>query len=224
MNARQRPRRRLRPEIRALISFAVILLLTQFLFALVAAKIVVSVCEAKAASESEQAIQAVHITEPTPAPVTVAAIQEPEAAPETVYFESVPLDADLQDHIVRTAQAEGIDPMLIFAMIDVESDYQADKLGDGGDSYGLMQIQPRWHSERMERLGCTDLLDPYQNVTVGVDFLSELIGYYDGDVNKAVIAYNMGQTGARKNCFALGVYSTKYSEAVFSERDALREV
>lgn len=229
MTTRQKPRRKLRPEIRVIAIFLVILLLTQFLFALVAAKLVTAMQAAKAKPQPEdQAIQTVHITEPEPEPEAepLFYVVEHEEAPEPeepIRFESVPLDAELKDHIIDTALSEGIAPELIFAMIAVESDYLADTVGDGGDSLGLMQIQPRWHGARMARLGCTDLLDPYQNVTVGVDFLSELIAYYDGDVTKAVIAYNMGQAGAQKNCFDRGIYSTKYSEAVFSEAAELRE-
>lgn len=229
MNKRQQPRRRLRPEIKVIALFVILLLLTQFFFAMVAAQIVTAMQAAKEAP-AEETIQTVHITEPTAEPEAepvfyiVEHEPEPEEAPEPIRFDAVPLDADLKAHIIKTAEAADIEPALIFAMIDVESDYQADKLGDGGDSLGLMQIQPRWHGARMASLGCTDLLDPYQNVTVGVDFLSELIAYYDGDVTKAVIAYNMGQAGAQRNCFNHGIYSTVYSEAVFAELAELREV
>ena len=46
-------------------------------------------------------------------------------------------------------------------------------MGDVHESFGLMQIQPKWHEDRMRRLGVTDLLDPEQNVRVGADLLSE---------------------------------------------------
>lgn len=43
----------------------------------------------------------------------------------------------------------------------------------------------------MERLGCLDLLDPYQNVTVAVDLMGELMNRY-GDVSVALTVYNRG--------------------------------
>lgn len=104
----------------------------------------------------------------------------------------VPLCADLQYYIIDQSMAKGIDPAIILAMIDRESDFDPANMGDNGNSYGLMQIQPRWHSERMERLGCTDLLDPFQNVTVGLDYLCELLNRYGGDMAKALTAYNRG--------------------------------
>ncbi len=83
-------------------------------------------------------------------------------------------------------------------MIERESNYKADAIGDNGNSLGLMQIQPKWNAERMERLGCVDLLDPFQNVTVGIDVLAELIDK-DTDLYWVLMAYNGGQAYATKN-------------------------
>jgi soluble lytic murein transglycosylase-like protein len=104
----------------------------------------------------------------------------------------VPLSMELQLHIIHTCEAKRIDPAIVVAMAFRESTYNAKAIGDNGESFGLLQIQPYWHSERMERLGCTDLLDPFQNVTVGVDYLAELLDRYDGDMAKALVAYNRG--------------------------------
>lgn len=129
-------------------------------------------------------------------------------------FYSVPLTTDIQLHIKALSHEAGIDPAVILAMIEVESNYDSDALGDGDKSYGLMQIQPRWHSERMAALGVTDLLDPKQNVTVGVDILAELVAKYDGNVEMALVAYNAGPTGAYRNWFSRGVYASDYSRKV----------
>ena len=75
----------------------------------------------------------------------------------------------------------------------------------------------------MDKLGVDDLLDPYQNVSVGIDFLAELIKKYDGNVEKALVAYNMGASGAYKNCFSKGVYSSKYSRAVLAKAESLQK-
>ena len=115
-----------------------------------------------------------------------------ETAEETVVVTyNVPLTAELQRHIVLVSEQNGIDPAIVFAMAKRESNYKANAIGDGGDSVGLLQIQEKWHWERMEELGCTNLLDPFQNVTVGVDYLAELLDRY-GDIGKALTAYNRG--------------------------------
>ena len=121
------------------------------------------------------------------------------------HYEDVPLDKALQDYIIRESEQKGIDPAIVMAMIHRESDYQADTIGDNGDSFGLMQIQPKWHSERMERLGCTELLDPYHNVTVGIDYLCELLNKYDGDMAKALVGYNQGHYKGTVTAYAKAV-------------------
>lgn len=113
-----------------------------------------------------------------------------------LYFD-VPLDHKLQDHIFALCEEKCIDPAIIIAMIDKESKFDIDIIGDKGKSYGLMQIQPRWHKERMEKLGVTDLLDPYQNVTVGIDILAELLESGES-LEWALMAYNGGHSYANR--------------------------
>lgn len=129
-------------------------------------------------------------------------------------FYSVPLTVEIQRHIKALSHEAGVDSAVILAMIEVESNYDSNILGDGGNSYGLMQIQPRWHSERMAALGVTDLMDPQQNVTVGIDILAELLAKYNGNLEMALVAYNAGPTGAYQQWFRRGVYSSEYSRKV----------
>lgn len=126
----------------------------------------------------------------------------------------VPLDYDLQVYIIQTCEDLNIDAAVVMAMIFFESSYDATSIGDSGESFGLMQVQPRWNSERIERLGVTDLLDPYQNVSVGIDLLAELLDKHDGNTEKALIEYNAGAPNAYKYWFNQGEYSNEYSQKV----------
>lgn len=117
-------------------------------------------------------------------------VEELEPEPVVTYFD-IPLDEDLQDHIFAECEKYEIGPAVVVAMIERESRFNADAIGDNGRSFGLMQIQEKWHRDRMKKLGCTDLLDPYQNVTVGIDFLAELIDM-KGSMTWALMAYNGG--------------------------------
>lgn len=132
-------------------------------------------------------------TEPPTAPQpTETEVTEATENTEAVYtYFDCELSEDLQEFIFGLCEEKQIDPAIIVAMCWKESTYTPGVVGDGGNSYGLMQIQPRWHYERMQRLGCTDLLDPYQNITVGVDYLCELLEQY-GSIDKALTAYNQG--------------------------------
>ena len=107
----------------------------------------------------------------------------------------MPLSEELQAHIILECKFYGVEPEIVLAMIERESRFQADVMGDNGNAYGLMQIHPRWHQERMDRLGVTDLMNPYQNVTVGIDYLAEMIAKGNG-IEWAIAAYNAGATGA----------------------------
>ena len=126
--------------------------------------------EAETTEESTQVA-----TDPIEEEVPTTADTEPlETEPEVVLYD-VPLDVSLQEHIVKQADKAEIDPAIIVAMAYKESTYNHEAIGDSGNSYGLLQVQPKWHYGRMQKLGCTDLLDPYQNVTVAVDYLCELV-------------------------------------------------
>lgn len=121
--------------------------------------------------------------------VKVVEIKEIETdKPE--YF-NVPLSHDIQDHIFATCEEYGIAPALVIAMIAQESDFRAGEVGDDGSSAGLLQVQQKWHQERMDRLGCDNLLDPYQNITVAVDYIAEL-KEINPDLYWVLMAYNGG--------------------------------
>lgn len=130
---------------------------------------------------------------------------------EKVRFYAVPLSEELQIHIFEECEKHNIAPAIIIAMIERESDFDASNIGDKGNSLGLMQIQPKWHQERMNRLGCTDLLDPFQNVTVGIDIVASLKAK-NPDLYWVLMAYNGGQAYANRRIesgniseYALGI-------------------
>lgn len=150
-------------------------------------------------------------TEENPAIVTSEAV-----------FYDVPIDVDLLNHIQGLCADYDIPVEIVLAMIEVESSYRADVVSNVG-AVGLMQIVPEYHEDRMLRLNCIDLFDPKQNVTVGMDYLSELIDKYDGNFHKALTAYNHGQKGANDKFFGQGTYQTEYSLKVFNTAKKIRE-
>lgn len=169
--------------------------------------------------EATATTEATAATEQTETIATVPAETQPGPTatepPMTLY--DVPLSEELQLHIIQTSEAHDIDPAVVIAMIWKESRYKATAKGDNGKSLGLMQIQPRWHKARMDRLDCPDLLDPFQNITVGVDILAGHIDNYDGNISMALMAYNAGATGADRYWFSKGIYSNDYSKAVLDK-------
>ena len=162
-------------------------------------------------------------TQPTVAETTeetteVAETEVPTtmATEPPVVLYDVPIDAELQLHIIDEANEHDIDPAIIIAMAFRESSYRTDAIGDGGDSLGLLQIQPKWNKARMDKLGCPDLLDPYQNVVVGVDLLCELLNRYDGNMAKALTSYNQGHYNGTVTQYAKSILA--HAEKINNER------
>jgi hypothetical protein len=82
--------------------------------------------------------------EPSIEPLEVEEVTEPQA--EEVKFYNVPLSEELQLHIFEECEKHNIAPAIIIAMIEQESDFDASTIGDNGKSFGLMQIQKKWHN------------------------------------------------------------------------------
>ena len=118
-----------------------------------------------------------------------------------------------RDYIEIVAADYNICPELIEAVIERESSWRTDAVN--GTCIGLMQINPEYHAERMERLGVEDLLDPYDNILAGTDFLAELFREY-GDIYAVLMYYNAGYDGLR--AWRAGEYSD-YAVSV-AERSA----
>lgn len=110
-------------------------------------------------------------------------------------LEDVKLSAEMQQWIMSYAYERHISPFIVFAIIEKESDYDADAVGDAGESIGLMQIQEKWHQERMEELGLSNLWDSQQNIQVGIDYLMELLDE-NPDMEWVLNAYNGGRAYA----------------------------
>jgi soluble lytic murein transglycosylase len=116
--------------------------------------------------------------------------------------------------IVREAKLNGVDPMLVVAIIRCESsfnNYAVSHVGAMGfnnyavshvGAMGLMQVMPdtgKWLAERAGwSLGrSTNLFDSELNVQLGTAYIAELIARF-GSVDKALVAYNAGPGLARK--------------------------
>lgn len=132
-------------------------------------------------------------------------------------YYDVPLDNGLQDYIFELCDTYEIDPVIVIAMIGKESEYNAAAIGDSGHAFGLMQVQPRWHEGRIEDLGVTDLLDPYQNVLVGIDYLAELFDR-GNSLEWTLMAYNGGFDHAYRH-IERGTVSTYVTDVLVTSEE-----
>lgn len=123
-------------------------------------------------------------------------------------------EPSLDDHINNVSNKYGMDPFLIKSIIKQESNFNPECYYNG--CYGLMQINKRWHIQRMKKLGVTDLNDPYGNILVGVDYLKELNTKHK-DIRLTLMMYNMDHKSAMR-LYKQGKLS-KYAKEVLSRRD-----
>jgi len=81
----------------------------------------------------------------------------------------------LFEAVQRISIEHGIDPLLILALIGIESGFNPEaKSRTGG--YGLMQIIPRYHMSKIpDGRGANGLMDPAINIKVGTQILDEAI-------------------------------------------------
>lgn len=106
--------------------------------------------------------------------------------------DDIPMDLDDQASLRAACEESGVPFELALAVVWKETTFR-NVNGDNGDSIGYMQVQPKWHRARMDKLGVDDLTVPINNFRVGCDFLAELMGKYT--LEEALTAYNSGRPG-----------------------------
>ena len=99
-----------------------------------------------------------------------------------------PVDHFTIGEFVKKASSEhGVDPLLVSAIIHVESGYNPRALSPKG-AEGLMQLMP----ETGRRWGARDAFDPEDNIRAGVRYLRYLQDMFKDD-RLALAAYNAGE-------------------------------
>lgn len=118
----------------------------------------------------------------------------------------------MQQFTYIICQQNGVDYTLALAIMEVESGYKWDAYCSEG-SQGYMQVNVKWHEDRMDKLNVDNVENPYFNIMVAVDYLAELQGRFDTEA-EVLTAYNYGVTGAYKHVWNKGLTETEYSKAV----------
>lgn len=111
-----------------------------------------------------------------------------------------------------------VDPAIVKSVIFHESRF--DPKATNGKCIGLMQVSTYWHADRAARLGVTDFYDPYSNILLGVDYLSELINT-SNSVPLALMLYNMKHADAYQ-MFKEGRISS-YAKSVLAEAEIYKK-
>jgi len=112
---------------------------------------------------------------------------------EPHYEDGIPTQIRTYCELVGTEY--NICPELLESIIYRESRFEPE--AKNGIHYGLMQINYKIHADRIAEYGWSaeDLFDPYKNIMIGADILSELYEKY-GDENPIVLSIYSGNWNA----------------------------
>jgi soluble lytic murein transglycosylase-like protein len=98
------------------------------------------------------------------------------------------------DQLIRTnANRFGIDPYLVFLVIEKESRFHARALSPKG-AMGLMQLMPG----TARRLGVRKPFDAAENIRGGTQYMKELMDMFGGKVDLVLASYNAGEGAVLK--------------------------
>lgn len=131
------------------------------------------------------------------------------------YFSmAVPMPYEWQDYMRTYCEEYGCPYPLALAVAQTESNFDMDAVGASGE-VGIMQLNPGPGGSYHEEIQAATGLDPTTtsgNIAGGCYKLGLYLAKY-GNVEKAAMAYNMGEGGAR-SAWDSGITSTDYSKAV----------
>ncbi len=159
-----------------------------------------------AVTTAPEAAQAEAVQEPTPEPTP-----EPVRHRDDIVSDGQLLAYDLQETMQDLCECYGVPYALALAIAEVETHFDPDAVSSGGDT-GLMQINPCNHAWLLER--GMDVHTYAGNIEAGIYLIAGHLDTY-GDMEKALMAYNCGPSGAKK-LWDAGVYQTDYSRKVMA--------
>lgn len=156
-----------------------------------------------------------------PAPEPVLATEEANEAErieaaliEIGYLrEDIPLSYEMQDILQTACEEFGVPYHLALGLIETESGFREEAVSGKG-CHGLMQLNPKYFDVKN--------MTPADNIRAGVEYLGDLLGRFE-DEHRALMAYNMGPSGAA-SLWAEGVVESGYSRKVSAAAQRWAEV
>jgi soluble lytic murein transglycosylase-like protein len=121
-------------------------------------------------------------------------LEELELAAAKAAVSATPGAEEIRRLAADAARRHGLDPDLVMAVAAVESGFRPAAVSPKG-ARGVMQLMPGTARD----LGVADPLDPAANLDGGTRYLRDLLARFDGDLPKALAAYNAGPGAVKRH-------------------------
>jgi len=135
---------------------------------------------------------------PTPRPDHLPSSSSSPSDPDPVavaWARRFHIDPTLAGRIIRAADRHGLDTGLAFRLVERESRFRVNALGDAGE-IGLTQIKPSTAEYLRPGITVEQLYQPDVNLELGFTYLAQLRDRYHGNMWRAAMAYNAGISAA----------------------------
>ena len=103
--------------------------------------------------------------------------------------------------IILISEKHKVDPYLVKAVIKAESNFNPNAVSPK-NAQGIMQLIPATASD----YGVDDPFDAKDNMEGGIQYLKDLLDYFDGDLKLSLAAYNAGKGSVIKHGFTIPPY------------------
>jgi hypothetical protein len=110
-------------------------------------------------------------------------------------------NSKIDELIVASAKRNGLDPVLLYAIMHRESSFKTHAVSPKG-ARGLMQLMPG----TAVRFGVRNIFDPAQNIEGGARYVRFLLDTFKGDVKLALAGYNAGEYAVMKYDYNIPPY------------------
>jgi murein DD-endopeptidase MepM/ murein hydrolase activator NlpD len=98
---------------------------------------------------------------------------------------------DILTLIKSVATEFGLEWQLLASLVMAESSFDRVAVSSAG-ALGLLQLMPGTFAEWKDRVGASDPLNARDNLRVGAAYFTFLVRHFNGDIRKALWAYNFG--------------------------------
>lgn len=127
--------------------------------------------------------------------------------------------------IVSLSRTYDVDPLLILAIIKVESRFRPAVRSQTG-AIGLMQVMPIVIREVGQEVSIhkrSDLYDPTKNLLLGIHYFTYLMEKYGNDMKRALVAYNLGPSALDERLSRQRLIPLSYYRKVMQYYKAFQE-